>query len=114
MAELARHAARAAHDVTGFDDATAKPRTHDRGDRGAAEGIGAELSLVGVERGGVAVVVVDHRYPHVLFDGAAEVEPAPLRFGEVRRPPGRDDTLGAGWPRGVQPYSTNRTVRSYR
>ena len=41
--------------------AAAEPGADDRGDRRAPAGVGAEVRVVGVEGGGVGVVVVDDR-----------------------------------------------------
>ena len=61
---------------------------------------------MGIQRGGIAVVVVDDGNAEAVLQRGAEVEPVPLRLGEVRRAlrgdhpvrarrPGRAETDGA-------------------
>ena len=87
---------RALHDPAALDDAAAEAGADDRGDRRAPRGVRAEAGVVGVERRGVAVVVVDDGQPEPRLQGAAEIEAAPARVGEVRRALRRDDAVGAG------------------
>ena len=50
---------------------------------------------MGIQRGSVAVVVVDHRKVQAFLDGGAEVEAPPLSGREVGRPARRDHPIGA-------------------
>ena len=72
-------------DAARLDDAAAQPGAHDRRDRRVARRLRAEAGVVRVEGGRVAVVVVDDGQPQPRLEGAAEVEAAPARVGEVGR-----------------------------
>ena len=61
-----------------------------------------EELVVRVQRGGVAVVVVDDGQAEALLEAAAEVVVAPAGVGEVRGPARRDDALGARRARRVE------------
>ena len=111
MAELAGHARRPAHDLTAVDDATAETCTDDRRHGRAVLGLGAEEVLMGVQRRGIAVVVVEDRQAEVGLGRGADVVVAPRRLLEVRRSLRRDDARGAGRTRGVEADGENCGVR---
>src|SRR5215469_5683121 len=58
--------------------------------------------MVGVNRGGVGVIVVHDRYAEARLERAPDVELVPAGVPEVGRAPGGEDPGGAGGPRGVQ------------
>ena len=102
MAELAGHARGPTHDLAVLDDAAAEPGTDDRRHGRAVRGVGAEEVLVGVQRGGVAVVVVEHRQAEAGLGRGADVVAAPRRLLEVGRSLRRDHPGGAGRTWGVE------------
>ena len=73
-----------------------------------AGGVGAEVDVVGVQRGGVGVVVVDDRQADAGLERAPDVEAAPRGLREVRRALGRDHAVGAGRARRVEPDRPDR------
>ena len=81
--ELARHPGRALDDPAALDHAAAEAGPDDRRDRRALARDGAEVAVVGVQGGGVAVVVVDDRQPELVLERGTHVEAVPLRVGEV-------------------------------
>ena len=111
VAELAGEPRRALDDLPRLDDAAAEPGADDRGDRRALRRQRPEELVVRVERGRVAVVVVDDGEPQALLEGAAEVEAAPARVGEVRGPARRDDAVGARRARRVEPDRAHALAR---
>ncbi|GAA3451324.1 hypothetical protein GCM10018962_31570 [Dactylosporangium matsuzakiense] len=102
VAELAGHPGGALDDAALLDDAAAQAGADDRGDRRLGVGGRAEVHVVGVEGGRVAVVVVDDGQAQASLQGAPEVEAPPGRLGEVRRALGGDDAVGAGRAGGVE------------
>ena len=64
--------------------------------------VGAEEVFVGVQRGGVAVVVVDHRQSEARLGRRADVVAAPRRLLEVGRALRRDHARGTGRARRVE------------
>jgi hypothetical protein len=108
MTQLAGHPGRAAHDLAAFHHAAAQAGPDDERHRGALGGVGAEVRVMGVQGGRVRVVVVDHRQPDPGLHRAADVEPAPVRVGEVHRAAGRDHPGRAGRPRRVQADAEHR------
>ena len=106
--ELTGHPGGAAHHPPAFDHAAAEPGSHDQRHRGASGGFRPEVNVVRVQRRGVRVVVVDDRQAEPGLQGAADVEPAPGRIGEVHRAPRRDHPVGAGRAGGVQAHRLHR------
>ena len=103
MTQFAGHPAGAADHLAVDDHPAAQPRADDGSD-GRVPGRGvAELLLVGVQRGGVSVVEVGDRQAQRTLHRGPEVEPPPLRLGEVGGTPAGDHTGGAGRARRVQP-----------
>ncbi len=107
VAQLPGEPRSALDDVPLLDDAPAQARADDGGNRGAAPSGRAEVLEVGVERRGIAVIVVDRGKAQLLLQGAPVVEVAPGLVGEVRGTPGRDDTVGAGGPGRVEPHGAD-------
>ncbi|BCB74451.1 hypothetical protein Pflav_008610 [Phytohabitans flavus] len=70
--------------------------------------VGAEVDHVRVERGRVAVVVVDDRQGQLPLQGGADVEPIPLREREVGRALRGEHPVGAGRARSVQADRADR------
>ena len=66
------------------------------------------MDVVGVEGGGVAVVVVHDRQAEPVGERAAEVEAPPFRLGEVRGALGGDHSVGAGRTGSVQAHPAYR------
>ena len=85
VAQFAGHSGRATDNLTGFDHAAAETSAHDRRDRRAPQGELAEVCVMGVERGSVAVVAVHHGKAEPGFECRAHIEAPPLGQGEVRR-----------------------------
>ena len=102
VAQLAGHPGRAAHHPAGLDHAAAQAGADDQRHRRAPVRVRAEVRVVGVQRRGVGVVVVDHRQADPGLDRAADVEAAPAGVGEVDRAAERDDPVRAGRPGRVQ------------
>ncbi len=75
--ELAGHTGCTTNHVARFDDAPTEAGADDRRNGRATVSLGAEQLVVGVQRGGVAVVVVDDRQPEIAFDRHPEVETPP-------------------------------------
>ena len=104
MAEFAGHPGGSANDLTGLDHTAAETGTDDRRHRRPAMGIAAEQLIVGVQRRRVAVVVVDHGKPEVVFDRGSEVESTPGRLREIGGAACGDDPAGAGRTGRVEPH----------
>ena len=68
----------------------------------------AEVAVVGVERGGVGVVVVDDRQADLVLERAADVEPVPVDVPEVRGAARGDDTLRRRRPGVSRPTARTR------
>jgi hypothetical protein len=63
---------------------------------------------MGVESGGIGVVVVDHRQFEEIFDRGPDIKPPPFFAGKVRASFGRDDPVSAGRPRRVEANHPHR------
>ena len=63
VTELSSHSGGATNDDAVLHDAAAEPGSDDRRHGGAVHCVDTEEMLVGVQGGGVAIVVVDHRHP---------------------------------------------------
>ncbi len=100
--QFAGHPRRPGDHPAVLDQATTQSGADDRRHRRAPHRVGPEMNVMGVERGRVAVVVVDHRQPQPTFEGTPDVVAAPGRLGEVRGPLRRDDAAGTGRAGGVQ------------
>ena len=102
--ELPRHPGGPVHHLARLDHAAAEPGADDRGDRGPPRRLlGPEVHVVGVQRGGVGVVVVHDGNPDPGLQRAADVEAAPGRVAEVGGALQRDDAVRADRARRVQP-----------
>ena len=104
VTELAGHPGRPLHDPAALDHAAAEAGADDRRDRRPLAGDRAEVHVVGVQRGGVAVVVVDHREAELALERLAHVEPAPA-LCEVGRTLRADHPGGRRRPGRVEPHA---------
>ena len=66
---------------------------------------------MGIQRGRVPVVVVDHRKPEAFGQRPPDVEAAPAGMAEVRRALGRDDAIPAGRTRSIKAHRADRRYR---
>jgi hypothetical protein len=114
VAELACKARRALDDLALLDHAPAEAGADDRGDGCALRRQRPEELVVGVERGRVAVVVVDDGQREAPLEGATEVVVAPARVGEVRGSARRDDALCARRARRVEADPADAVARDAR
>ncbi len=87
MAELTGHPRGAAHDLAALDNPAAEPGADDRRDRRTVLSVDPEEVFVGVQRGGVAIVVVDDRQSETGLGGRADVIAVPYGLLEVGRTP---------------------------
>ena len=103
VAELAGLARRPADDGAGLDHPAAEPGADDGRHAGSQRRIGSEVDVVGIQGGGVAVVVVDDRQADARLQRAPHVVAPPGRLREVGGALDADDALRAGRPGRVQP-----------
>ena len=102
MAELPRHPRGPADDMPGLDHPSPQSCADDRRDRRMRRPILAEMGVMGVEGGRVAVVVVDDRNAQTTLERAADVEAVPGWLREIRGAFRGDHSIGAGRPGGPE------------